>query len=148
MSIVLGCAMSSSVSRARTIVCGSAHMDPATIQVQVLILQPRVKIWGDGLSNNVFEIGHNHGQLLFVHIDSGYAIRHTFLLAGSGEHARDYIKQGLGLSPLPAGGETMHHSFALSRMLRIRQVYSLAFSTVGSISPHSAAVNSSWFGSN
>jgi hypothetical protein len=29
-----------------------------------------------------FDISHNHGQLLFVHIDSRYLIRHKLLLAG------------------------------------------------------------------
>jgi hypothetical protein len=35
--------------------------------------------------------------------DSGYAIRHRLPPGGSGERAGDYIKQGLGLSPLPQG---------------------------------------------
>jgi len=45
-----------------------------------------------------FDVSHNYSQLLFVDVNSGYPIR-----GGSGERAGDYIKQGLGLSPLPQG---------------------------------------------
>src|SRR5215471_17766560 len=38
-----------------------------------------------------------------MYIDSRYPIRHTLPPGGSGERARDYIKQGLGLSTLPQG---------------------------------------------
>ena len=40
---------------------------------------------------------------LLMYIDSRYPIRHTLPPGGSGERARDYIKQGLGLSTLPQG---------------------------------------------
>src|SRR6266700_3217764 len=36
-------------------------------------------------------------------INSGYPIRHRLSPGGTGERAGDYIKQGLGLSPLPQG---------------------------------------------
>src|SRR5215831_17478402 len=36
-------------------------------------------------------------------IDSRYPIRHRLPPGGSGERAADFIKQGLGLSPLPQG---------------------------------------------
>jgi len=71
----------------------------------------------------------------FVDINSGYPIWHTLPPGGSGERARDYIKQGRGLLPLSRGGETTHHLFALPRTLRIRQIHGLGFSTVRSISP-------------
>src|SRR5258707_2476378 len=48
-----------------------------------------------------FNVSHNYGQLLFVDVNSGYPIRHRLPPGGSGERAGDYIKQGLGLSPLP-----------------------------------------------
>src|SRR5262249_60232529 len=76
-----------------------------------------------------------------MHINSRYPIRHSYLLGGSGERARDYINQGLGLSPLPSGEKTTHHLFARSRTLRIRHVSGLRFSTVSSISPHPAPLN-------
>src|ERR1700758_2337061 len=47
------------------------------------------------------DVRHDHGQLLLMYIDSRYPIRHRLPPGGSGERARDYIKQGLGLSPLP-----------------------------------------------
>jgi|SRR5215472_4594269 len=50
-----------------------------------------------------FNLSHNYGQLLFVHIHSGYPIPHRLPPGGGGERAGDYIKQGLGLSPLPQG---------------------------------------------
>src|SRR5205807_10396724 len=50
-----------------------------------------------------FNVSHNYGQLLFVDVNSSYPIRHRFPPGGSGERAGDYIKQGLGLSPLPQG---------------------------------------------
>src|SRR5215471_13901029 len=50
-----------------------------------------------------FNVSHHHGQLLFVDVNSGYPIRHRLPPGGSGERAGDFIKQGLGLSPLPQG---------------------------------------------
>ena len=50
-----------------------------------------------------FDVSHNYSQLLFVDVNSGYPIRHRLPPGGSGERAGDYIKQGLGLSPLPPG---------------------------------------------
>jgi hypothetical protein len=50
-----------------------------------------------------FDVSHNYGQLLFMDINSGYPIRHRLPPGGSGERAGDFIKQGLGLSPLPQG---------------------------------------------
>ena len=88
-----------------------------------------------------FDVGHDYSQLLFVDVNSGYPIRHRLPPGGSGERAADYIKQGPGLSPLPPGGETTHHLFALSRTLRIRQSFGLSLSTVGSISPLRAIVD-------
>jgi hypothetical protein len=88
-----------------------------------------------------FNVSHYYGQLLFVDVNSGYPIRHRLPPGGSGERAADYIKQGLGLSPLPPEGETTHHLFALSRTLRIRQLDGLGFSTVESISPLRAIVD-------
>ena len=49
------------------------------------------------------DVSHNDGQLLLMDINSGYPIRHRLSPGGSGERAGDYIKQGLGLSPLPQG---------------------------------------------
>src|SRR6266851_4997953 len=34
-----------------------------------------------------FHVGQNHGQHLFMNIDSRYSVGHHFLLAGSGERA-------------------------------------------------------------
>jgi hypothetical protein len=81
-----------------------------------------------------FDVRHYYGQLLFMDIDSRYPIRHRFPPGGSGERAGDYIKQGLGLSPLPQGRDNAH-LFALSRTLRIRQAFGFSFSTDYSISP-------------
>src|SRR5215469_6449959 len=50
-----------------------------------------------------FHVSHHHRQLLLMDINSGYPIWHRFPPGGSGERARDYIKQALGLSPLPRG---------------------------------------------
>src|SRR5215468_5258906 len=50
-----------------------------------------------------FHVNHNHRQFLLMDINSGYPIWHRFPPGGSGERARDYIKQALGLSPLPRG---------------------------------------------
>src|SRR6516164_7538369 len=50
-----------------------------------------------------FNVSHHYGQLLFVDVNPGYPIRHKLPPGGSGERAGDYIKQGLGLSPLPQG---------------------------------------------
>src|SRR5260370_13115881 len=50
-----------------------------------------------------FDVSHNYSQLLFVDVNSGYPIRHRLPPGGGGRRARDYIKQGLGLSPLPQG---------------------------------------------
>src|SRR5215813_3219347 len=50
-----------------------------------------------------FDVSHNYGQLLLMDIDSRYPIRHRLPPGGSGERAADFIKQGLGLSPLPQG---------------------------------------------
>src|SRR5499425_1272875 len=50
-----------------------------------------------------FHVSHHHRQLLFMDINSGYPIRHRLPAGGSGERAGDFIKQGLGLSPLPQG---------------------------------------------
>jgi len=55
LSIVLGCAMSSSLWCAQVVVCGSAYGNRAATQAGVLILRPRVEIFGDGLSNKVLE---------------------------------------------------------------------------------------------
>src|SRR6201997_1677163 len=52
-------------------------------------------------------------------INSGYPIRHRLSPGGSGERAGDYIKQGLGLSPLPQGN-------------RQRTIYSLYHARSGS----------------
>src|SRR5262249_55350368 len=50
-----------------------------------------------------FDVSHNYGQLLLMYIDSRYPIWHRLPPGGSGERAADFIKQGLGLSPLPQG---------------------------------------------
>jgi hypothetical protein len=82
-----------------------------------------------------FDVSHNHGQLLFMYIDSRYPIWHKLLLrAGAESVPRDYIKQGRGLSTLPLGKDNAH-LFALSRTLRIRHAFGLNVSTDYSISP-------------
>ena len=47
----------------------------------------------------------NHGQLLFMYIDSRYAIRHTLPSWRELRACRTYIKQGRGLSLLAQGGD-------------------------------------------
>src|SRR5206468_5725592 len=74
-----------------------------------------------------FNVNHNHRQLLFMDINSGYPIRHRLPPGGSGERAGDYIKQGLGLSPLPQGE-------------RQRTIYSLDHARSGS-DLHSASAS-------
>src|SRR5215472_14742007 len=66
-----------------------------------------------------FNVSHNYGPLLFVPINSGYPIPHRLPPGGGGEPAGDYIKQGLGLSPLPQG-------------VRPRTIYSLDHARSGS----------------
>jgi cyanate permease len=51
----------------------------------------------------LFDVSYYHGQLLFMHVDSGYSISHSFLLAGTESVPVAYIKQGRGLSPFPQG---------------------------------------------
>jgi hypothetical protein len=55
LSMALGSAMSSSLWCAPIEVCGPAHGNRAATQARVLILRPRVKIFGDGMSNKVLE---------------------------------------------------------------------------------------------
>src|SRR6266699_5695774 len=50
-----------------------------------------------------FDVGHNHGQHLFVNVNSRYSVSHTLPPGGSGKRAATYINQGRGLSPLPKG---------------------------------------------
>src|SRR5215469_10460749 len=62
-----------------------------------------------------FDVSHHDRQLLLMDINSSYRIRHRLSPGGSGERARDYIKQGLGLSPLPQGKRqrtiySLHHA--------------------------------------
>jgi len=68
-------------------------------------------------------------------------LRHRLPPGGSGERAGDYIKQGLGLSPLPQGERQRTTYSLLSRTLRITQLNGLGFSTVESISPLRAIVD-------
>ena len=88
-----------------------------------------------------FDVSHNYSQLLFVDVNSGYPIRHRLPPGGSGERAGDYIKQGLGLSPLPPGERqrtiySLYHARSGSDSL-----HGLGFSTVESISPLPAIVD-------
>jgi hypothetical protein len=50
-----------------------------------------------------FDVRHNYRQHLFMDVNSGYPIRHRLPPGGGGERAGDYVKQDLGLSPLPQG---------------------------------------------
>jgi hypothetical protein len=81
-----------------------------------------------------FDVSHNHGQLLFMYIDSRYPIRHRFPPGGSGERAEGTLSRVSGYRRSHRGRDNAH-LFALSRTLRIRQVFGLSFSTVRSISP-------------
>src|SRR6266704_2158852 len=50
-----------------------------------------------------FDVGHNHGQHLFMNVNSRYSVSDDLPPAGSGERAATYINQGRGLTPLPQG---------------------------------------------
>src|SRR5260370_10936952 len=50
-----------------------------------------------------FDVGHNHGQHLFVNVNSRYSVSHTLPPGGSEKRAATYINQGRGLSPLSQG---------------------------------------------
>src|ERR1700730_13362444 len=63
-----------------------------------------------------FDVGHNHGQHLFVNVNSRYSVGHTLPPGGSGKRAATYINQGRGLSPLPPREHTTpHYSFNHAR---------------------------------
>jgi hypothetical protein len=90
------------------------------------------------LSNSVlalaFDVGHNHGQHLFVNVNSRYSVSHTLPPGGSGKRAATYINQGRGLSPFPKGRNDAQ-LFAQPRTLRIRQTVGLDLSVARSTSP-------------
>src|SRR5260370_1966081 len=50
-----------------------------------------------------FDVGHNHGQHLFVNVNSRYSVSHTLPPGRSEKRAATYINQGRGLSPLSQG---------------------------------------------
>src|SRR5216683_7634800 len=81
-----------------------------------------------------FDVGHNHGQHLFVNVNSRYSVSHNLPPGGSGKRAATYINQGRGLSPLPSGRNDAQ-LFAQSRTLRIRQTDGLDLSIADSTSP-------------
>src|SRR5712691_3818216 len=53
-----------------------------------------------------FDVGHNHGQHLFVNVNSRYSVSHTLPPGGSEKRAATYINQGRVLSPLSPREET------------------------------------------
>src|SRR5437667_9249563 len=81
-----------------------------------------------------FDVGHNHGQHLFVNVNSRYSVSHTLPPGGSEKRAATYINQGRGLSPLSQGRNDAQ-LFAQSRTLRIRQTVGLDLSIARSTSP-------------
>jgi len=81
-----------------------------------------------------FDVSHNHGQLLFMYIDSRYPIRHKLLLAGAESVPKITLSRVSGYRRSQPGRDNAH-LFALSRTLRIRQAFGLSFSTDYSISP-------------
>src|SRR6266850_3964170 len=50
-----------------------------------------------------FNVRDNHGQHLFMNIDSRYSVRHHFLLAGSGERAAVTLSRVAGYRRSPRG---------------------------------------------
>jgi hypothetical protein len=81
-----------------------------------------------------FHVRHNYGKHLFVNIDSRYSIRHSFLLAGSGERAAATLIRVTGYRRSHREDNDAQ-LFAQSRTLRIRQAYGLNLSIVVSTSP-------------
>jgi len=82
MSIVLGSAMSSSTSRAQSIICGPAYRNTTATQPQVLILRPRVTIWKQTLLSKSESEGTAeavqagfHGLLSRTFEEKGYSSR-------------------------------------------------------------------------
>src|SRR5258705_4383533 len=87
-----------------------------------------------------FDVSHNHGQPLFVDIDSRHPIRHRLPPGENGERA------GLTLTWVSGyrrshTGETTHHLFARSRTLWIKLKFGFGISTVISISPLPAVLD-------
>jgi hypothetical protein len=81
LSIMLSSGLSSSLFCAQVAVCGPAHGNRAASQAGVLILRPRVKIFGDGLSNKVLEGASEavqsgiHGVLTRIFEEKSYILR-------------------------------------------------------------------------
>jgi hypothetical protein len=83
----------SSAKEISTMVCVVENLTPATLNA------PLKLVFAFG-----FHVGYDHGQHLFMNVNSRYPVRHKVPPGGSGERATRYLIQGRGLSP--SGGET------------------------------------------
>src|SRR6266704_34474 len=54
-----------------------------------------------------FDVGHNHGQHLFMNVNSRYSVSHELPPAGSGEPCRNLHQPGSRANAAPTGEETM-----------------------------------------
>jgi hypothetical protein len=81
-----------------------------------------------------FDISHDHGQQLFMNVNSRYPVRHQLLLAGAESVPQLALTRVAGYRR-SEGRRDNAQLFAQSRTLQIRQWYSLNFSIAASISP-------------
>src|SRR4029434_42106 len=82
-----------------------------------------------------FHVADDHGQHLFMYVDSRYPVRHKVSSWRERRACCEFLNQGHRLSPLPPGGRDDAQLFAQTRTLRIRHADSLNFSSANSISP-------------
>src|SRR5258708_3996971 len=87
-----------------------------------------------------FDVSHNHGQPLFMDIDSRHPIRHRLPPGGNGERAGLTLTWVSGYRR-PHRGDTTHHLFPQSRTLRNKLTFGFRTSTVISIWPLPAVLD-------
>src|SRR6201993_2178690 len=99
-------------------------------------------LWGAGVTDPFklvlaigFHVAEDHGQHLFMYVNSRYPIRHKVSSWRERRACCEFLNQGHRLSPLPQNGRDNAQLFAQPRTLRIRHAHSLNFSTAKSISP-------------
>src|SRR6266436_1405900 len=80
-------------------------------------------------------VSYDHGQHLFMNVDSRYPVRHNFPPGGSGERAASSLSRVTGYRRSNRRGRDDAQLFAQPRTLRIRHADSFNFSTAKSISP-------------
>src|SRR6266853_2279938 len=81
-----------------------------------------------------FDVGHNHGQHLFVNVNSRYSVSHTLPPGRSEKRAQLTSTRVAGYRRFPKGRNDAQ-LFAQSRTLRIRQTVGLDLSIARSTSP-------------